>query len=312
MHSSLASELRATAPEFVPEKSQISKSKDRPGEEATPVELDEAPVMPSFYTLDSYGVPCLYYMYPVPYVFPQGFGKARAKSPRKFRPRKQRSTLSSPVELEILNPRSENNGADVSRASVTSEIGTQLCRVSATSERTRVHVLEPETQRSARRLSSDQSHTRNDVESSSDAECLKEDSLTPFARQIDMITRQAAIRNVGSGNKKHNLALDIDLTTIRNVGVPQGPRDMGLGYNRVSFRRPYRGNGLYGGRGTVGVPMYATAPFPDTVAPMGRSSEYVGYTVGGEACGRVDIDVAAEWGGGPACHGCEGDDQDVE
>ncbi|KAF2124430.1 hypothetical protein P153DRAFT_401047 [Dothidotthia symphoricarpi CBS 119687] len=309
MDSSLASELRATAREFIPGVSQVSKDNNALAGEATPVQLGESSVMPNFYTLDSYGVPCLYYMYPVPYVYPPGFGKGRAKSPRKFRPRKQR-----PTALEHTEPQYCATLAEIAEASNTREAEPELRQASPSPEHRLLDVCVPELLQVSQRQSSAPTHTAHSLKPSAQAVSLEPEdrfltnhSTVPFACQMDFITRQAAIRNKDNGNTKHSPPPDVDLTTIRNVGIPKGPRSMRSGHNTLPSRRPYRSNGLYGGRAAVGVPMYATAPFPDAVAPMGRPDQYLGYTVGSDACGRVDIDVAAERGGGPACNACDPD-----
>ena len=82
------------------------------------------------------------------------------------------------------------------------------------------------------------------------------------------------------------------------------------------YRHP--GNGLYGGRGNAaGIPIDATAPFPNPVAPQGRvaqnqaeggnSTDYSGYTIGREACGMIQIDRAGEQIGLLACNACDPD-----
>lgn len=136
----------------------------------------------------------------------------------------------------------------------------------------------------------------------------------PFSTQLDMIARQTALQA-----KTNTVQLPkVDLTTIRNVPAQdellQGHTQ---GYNGVpSRRRDHRqvGNGLYGGRGNVGVPLYATAPFPIPVPPMGRPVEQPGghntygrYTVGTQGCGTIEIERAAEHGGSLACNSCEPD-----
>lgn len=141
-------------------------------------------------------------------------------------------------------------------------------------------------------------------------------SVSPFATQFDIVSRQAALQS--NTNTTQRLS-QVDLTNIRNV-PPHEPlrRVHGQHYGTMpSRRRNYRqaGNGLYGGRGNVGVPLYATMPFPDPVPPMGRplesnlgiSDAYVSYTIGSQACGTIEIEKAAEYGGEQACNTCEPD-----
>lgn len=136
-----------------------------------------------------------------------------------------------------------------------------------------------------------------------------------FSTQLDMIAHQAALQP-----STNTMPLPpIDLTTVRNVATQKSlSRGDVQGYSTISHRRQNHrqaGNGLYGGRGQVGVPLYATVPFPDPVAPMGRPDErhnkspkaYVGYAIGSKACGTTEIERAAEHGGGQACNTCEPD-----
>lgn len=119
------------------------------------------------------------------------------------------------------------------------------------------------------------------------------DVVSPFATQLDEIARNAAAhRDQGTSNHAHR-------------GYATMPPRSG---------RPIRnvGNGLYDtiGRGrlrAVGIPMEATAPFPDPIAPLGRT-EHARYAIEPtqDGCGVVDIDRAAEWVG-KACNTCEPD-----
>lgn len=122
---------------------------------------------------------------------------------------------------------------------------------------------------------------------------------SPFAMQLDEVTRQAALHSGVS--TKH--APQGNLTSIRNVSVQEGNTS-------PTRRRRQRqaGNGLYGGRGNVGVPLYATVPFPNPIPPMGRQGNgHAGLTMGSKACGTVYIEKAFEHGGGLACNTCQPD-----
>ncbi|KAL1596612.1 hypothetical protein SLS60_009260 [Paraconiothyrium brasiliense] len=119
------------------------------------------------------------------------------------------------------------------------------------------------------------------------------DAVSPFASQLDEIARNTA------GHQS------------RDTTCPMPKRYMTL---PSRSGRPLRdvGNGLYDtfgrGRGRpVGMPMEATAPFPDPIPPSGRK-QYVGYAIEStrDGCGVVDIDRAAEWVG-KACNTCEPD-----
>lgn len=119
------------------------------------------------------------------------------------------------------------------------------------------------------------------------------DTASPFASQLEEIARNAAAH--------------------QNKDAPCPAR---RGYMTLPPRsgRPFRnvGNGLYNtfGRGhfrPVGMPIDATAPFPDPIPPSGRK-EYVGYAIERtrDGCGVTDVDRASEWVG-QACNTCEPD-----
>lgn len=282
--SSLASGLRATATEFIP----TSRYAPVAGVTSEEPELTQTSVLPDIYALDAYGIPWFYHMYPVPFPFPQMFANGRSRSPKKFRHKKQRSSVSAPVErlpaqdhiLPSIEP----------QMTAETENATQAWDPSRASSNDKMRVPD----------------AMNHLNS----------SVSPFATQFDIVSRQAALQS--NTNTTQRLS-QVDLTNIRNV-PPHEPlrRVHGQHYGTMpSRRRNYRqaGNGLYGGRGNVGVPLYATMPFPDPVPPMGRplesnlgiSDAYVSYTIGSQACGTIEIEKAAEYGGEQACNTCEPD-----
>ncbi|KAJ4351859.1 uncharacterized protein N0V89_007203 [Didymosphaeria variabile] len=119
------------------------------------------------------------------------------------------------------------------------------------------------------------------------------DAVSPFASQMDEIARNTA------GHQSRDTT-----SPMRRRFMTLPPRS----------GRPLRdvGNGLYDtfGRGRfrpVGMPIEATAPFPDPIPPSGRK-KYVGYAIERtrDGCGVVDIDRAAEWVG-KVCNTCEPD-----
>ena len=138
-------------------------------------------------------------------------------------------------------------------------------------------------------------------------------AIVPFASQLDEIARNASVRPQKSGKNA--------FSPTRRGYMTMPPRS---GRTIRQF-----GNGLYDsfgrGRPRVGIPIEATAPFPDPVAPsggplaytqpnnaevglIGSPKDYVGYTIerAPEGCGSVNIDRAAEWGR-KACNTCEPD-----
>ena len=279
MRSSLASDLRATATEFVPGRQDTAAT-----ENANNTLTNST--LPDMYALDGYGLPWFYHMYPVPWLFPPIFAKSQSRSPKKLRPKKQRSAVTLPVDgqhtqHEVLSP--------VETKAV------EFCDNPPASDR-------------AHSVGSDQ-------KLAPDTTTNIKPSDGPFSTQFDMIARQAALQPSTNARRPPK----VDLMTVRNVpthtGFFQGHVQ---GYNTVpSQRRNHRrsDNGLYGGRGNVGMPLYATVPFPSPVPPMGRptaflnrdANAYLGYTVATKACGTVEIEKAAEHGGAQACNTCEPD-----
>lgn len=278
--SSVASDLRATATEFVP------CTKGTPTANFIEPEVTPAPILPDMYALDTYGIPWFYHMYPVPCQFPPAFGKGRSRSPKKLRPRKQRLSVTSPSEnqqaednilpsIETPNSKSAENKGDSQKPAATIA---ETCTLSA------LNYIKP--------------------------------SNGPFATQFDMVAHQSALQ---AGTNSTRRPPQIDLTSIRNVPVHDPPCQMiGQDYDTVpSWRWNHRqsANGLYGGRGNVGMPLYATIPFPDPVPPMGRPTgsqrndrkAHGGYRVDAQACGTIEIEKAAEYGGNQACNTCEPD-----
>jgi hypothetical protein len=119
-----------------------------------------------------------------------------------------------------------------------------------------------------------------------------ENDIVPFSAQLEEIARHAAAQ--------HGKA----------PLVPAGSNSQTM----PTRHRPIRDarNGLYDtvghGRGhQVGMPIDATTPFPTPVPPSGRR-DYVGYTIMKRepTCGVINIERAAEWGGG-VCNKCEPD-----
>jgi hypothetical protein len=249
------------------------------------------------YALDGYGIPWFYHMYPVPWMFPPMYNKVRSKSPKKFRPKKQRSIVGSPAEAEKAIPEAIDSIQRDTVAGVTSMTTSALG--SSKKSDTVLHSQTPV-------------DASDDLPATATMPCLKP-SNGPFSSQLDMIAHQAALQPKTNSVQPPQG----DLTTIRNVPIHDDYAQSCVdGYNTMpSGRRNQRhiGNGLYGGRGNVGVPLYATAPFPMPVPPMGKpikqlgGSHDVGYMVGSQGCGTVEIQKAAEYGGGQACNSCEPD-----
>jgi hypothetical protein len=297
LQSSVASDLRATAPEFVPHP-LVSKSEDNT-EASSLTQIDPTTDLlgPIKYELDMYGIPWYYYMYQVQFAYDQGFQKGRSKASKKTRQKKHRSSVSSPVDA----PHQEKiDGA------VSSFITQQEHQVR--SEMPPPASTVPLAQQRAQSQRDNSVHVVCSTElQRNDDTSTEERPFSPFAAQKEMIDRQCAFRDFTVTDR---LPAGIDLTTIRNVGLPQHDYSNTMPYRDHTYNNPRRhnrnDNGLYSyrGRGAAGVRMQDTAPFPNPVPPQGRPANSV---VGTEACGTIDIVYAAERIGGEACHDCEPD-----
>lgn len=225
------------------------------------------------------------------------FKKIRSKSPKKIKSKKQRSAIDLSAAEQEDKP--EMHGPMRSKT-VT---GVTDATASALNDSRNEPAPQHQTFVGA---SEDRSATAT--------ESYSKTSDGAFSSQLDEIERQAALQ------PKANIVQPPggDLTTIRNVSTQddhaQGPTQV---YSTVSAQRRnqrHADNGLYGGRGNFGMSLYATAPFPMPVHPMGKPIEqsegshaYFGYTIGNQGCGTVEIDKAAEYGGTLACNTCEPD-----
>jgi hypothetical protein len=336
--SSMGSDLRATAAEFVPKAAPATEAIGPTEEETNLSGFEDLPGIPKDMSMvDRNGIPFLWYMYPLEFAYQQGFRNGRAKSPKKFKPKKQRYSLSSPVDTQqplskvvpIVGLRS---GTPLSPAA------TQRLSSAELMPPLPVPGRQENSQPSFRTQSSEMSDTANE----------------PFSSQFNLIAQQAALRNrtnlytayhsstsppslndaawasspnsISSPPSRHgaawapslNSTSKVDLTMIRNVGPPSGPRSMqGPTYYTVprDHHNRHPGNGLYGGRGNAaGIRLDATLPFPNPVPPQGRPEQgqaqqmdYSTLTIGKEACGMVQIEKAMEKIGGSPCNACASD-----
>jgi hypothetical protein len=303
--SSLASDLRATAPEFVPTRVKTL------AEEAVLAHPAIAPALPDMHSLDAFGLPWYYHMYPFQWSYPTGFYNGRSRSPKKFYPRKQRQNFASPnrnhnfqhntcankTELPVT-PLSKNPIAHlpsfqkpVSPMTLLEQNKNADFQISGLSQPA------PTCSSTAPKESSDRTGAEHD-----------EEDYKPFAHQIDLVSRQAAMHDEPKPRRGSN----VDLTRIHNVSASYGHGSQNHSSNPSRHGVHRRGNnGLYNGRGVAGVPLSATEPFPSPMAPHGRPHQlkevptrYVGYTVGTDACGSVNVEVAAERGG-DVCDACD-------
>ncbi|KAL1798955.1 hypothetical protein ACET3X_002992 [Alternaria dauci] len=304
--------LRATAAEFVPQAPFIASPVKATTEIAPPVSSYDLAGLPEATVLDRNGIPFLWYMYGVQFAYEQGYRNGRPKSPKKFKQsRKERTSLSSPVAsphpsskvVPIINPRPATP------------------RSPAASRRlTPAELMPPPplpTNRRREDIRQENYHPGFNQERSL-SHIADAGGNHPFSNQLNMISEQTALSNRSNTNAPRHF--NVDLNTVRNVGFPTGPRNMyPPSYYTVPRHghRNNRGNGLYGGRGNAGVPIDATAPFPNPIPPQGRPDQslaygappfdYSGYTIGKESCGLVNITVATERGGGEPCNACAPD-----
>ncbi|KAH8723776.1 hypothetical protein GQ44DRAFT_619413, partial [Phaeosphaeriaceae sp. PMI808] len=302
------SELRANAPEFIPQSQHLSKSEYIKVDPSPQANESGDDIGSKAFELDMYGIPWFYYMSQVQFAYNQGFQNGRSKSQRKSRPKKQQWFVSSLANAQHLEK-----------------------------EQTGRFMLPPTSALplSAQRAQHKQEDHAESVNSASDIQqdntpSLRERSTSPFIAQKESIARQFALRN--PTNAAHRPGIDI--TTVRNVPTPLGPRNMQPHYgypgtmhfrnhhnNYHHFNRSDNGLYSYGGRGMAGVPMHDTIPFPNPVPPQGRpygsqdqkifdtgsdNREQLSPLIGMEACGTIDIITAAESGGG-LCNSCEPD-----
>jgi hypothetical protein len=310
LQSCSGSDLRATAPVFVPLTAQASPSKDP---EATPTSLIDSStdlLGAKAFELDQFGIPWFYYMNQVQLAYTQGFQNGRAKSPRKFRNKKQRSSVSSPDVQPPHHDTAIPIRQPISEAAPESVPDQRRGSANMPPPASTVPLVEQRVQKKRRSSSPVEATT-----TSKDDVADTDRPYSPFASQKAIIARQTAEITTSSTPRDHMRPI-IDLTTIRNVPLPSTPRipPQHGKYNNRYYRNRHSDNGLYNytynGRGSVGMPMHATMPFPDPVPPQGRPIDsqgpYVGYTVpvGSEACGMVDITLAAEKVGGEACNVC--------
>lgn len=307
--SSLGSDLRATAPAFVPQLPESKRSANPVHGASLPEQSETFPT--DFSSVDRNGIPWLYYMYPIQFAYDQGFRNGRTKSPRKFKPKKQRQSLS-------LEPHQHQPQQTTSPS--TEAVSIAVPATHYTQRQSSAELMPPPPVPTDRRRDKTPhtelpQHTSSEPTSEVSPAC--DDTSSPFSTQLDIIAQQSSVGNTMPINSSRYS--NIDLTTVRNVGLPfPQPNFRPPTYYTIPYRHNrhhYRsgGNGLYGGRGCVGIPMHATAPFPDPVAPQGRPlhsnvlNQPRGFAIGSESCGFVDIAVAAERGGGEACNTCAPD-----
>jgi hypothetical protein len=326
--SSMGSDLRADAPVFVYNGARQAAPQAAPtttpynaAPTATPSEaapdgttlvplaaLQDLPDLPpDISAVDANGIPWLFYMYQTQFAYEQGFRYGRMRSPKKFKHKKQRSSISSPSDVH--QPQSSTRAVPT--------MGSENAGPSSDAPKQRMtssELMPPPPLPANRREDAHPSHQQQTSESTFG----NNEPTEPFSTQLNMIAEQAALRNRTNThtNSPRHFNVGVDLTTIRNVGLPTGPRNMNMhGHGPTYYtvpRRRHPNNGLYGGRGgAAGIPMDATAPFPQPVPPQGRQmlegARPAGYTIGREACGAVQIANPTEWQDGPPCNACAPD-----
>jgi len=310
--SNLGTELRATAPDFVPQSHPSIPAENTLVEALSPTYFDQAPWFPLDMTgFDKYGIPWFYYMYPVQFAYDQGFRNGRFRSPRKFHNKKQRQ----PRHPAIDGQQSIRiTGSQPSKMETSGPPLATIARRPASGE------LMPPPRWPANRYQQNSQENCLRGGGTTAARILEGSSATqarstPFARQLDLISQRDVLCNTSLGNRPPR-KYDVDLTTVRNVApLPSQGGEPYTNYHTVSSRHGryhhrYAGNGLYNGRGSVGIPMSATTPFPDPSPPQGRphlGGEGRPAIIGTEACGMVDVVFAAELGGGVPCNTCAPD-----
>jgi hypothetical protein len=294
LQSSLGSDLRATAAEFVPGAPPSADSEVTDPSPTSPADSSVDLLGATAFDLDMYGIPWFYYMYQVQSAYNQGFQNGRARSPKKFRQKKQRASVSSPADAQqpqwpVAQPVSEQEQHWMSTMPPPAS-------TVPLSEQRAQHKYDNSVKNIVASIES--SHTDQPPAINHDR------AYSPFAAQKALIAQQVPLR-INTNVPR------VDITSIRNVPMRQSPgyQNSMPNCNGGQFngaRRFYgRGdNGLYS-YGSRGVPIQETVPFPTPMPPQGRP---VGVSVvGSEACGNVQVLVAAERGGGPGCFECEPD-----
>jgi hypothetical protein len=320
--SSLGSDLRPDAPAFVPGVATDAAPTTTPflpaPDDTTLVSLaslQDRPGLPDVSMLDPDGIPFMWYMMQTQFAYEQGFRNGRLRSPKKFKPKKQRSSISSPNDAQ---PQLSNRAVPIVGPNSTTPPSAAVKQRMTSAE-----LMPPPPLPTNRRQAQEDNRRENSHPGMQNQPDAPKAANQPFSSQLNFIAEQAALRN--RTNTHHNsprhFNVGIDLTTVRNVGFPSGPRNMmphGPTYYTVPRHRHHPNNGLYGGRGNaVGVPMDATAPFPNPVPPQGRpdhgqihggaQESFGGHTIGKEACGTVNLAVTTELMGGAACNACAPD-----
>jgi hypothetical protein len=309
--SSMSSDLRATAAEFVPQPPPTISPTEATIANAPPAPSLDLAGLPDATVLDRNGIPFLWYMYGVQFAYEQGFRNGRPKSPKKFKqPKKQRSSLSSSVDA----PHSFSKAVPMTNPQPATPLS------AAAKQRLSSAELMPPPPLPTNRLQ-EETRQENYFPGSNCARAAQHiaeaGANEPFANQFNMIAEQSALSNRTNSNAPRHF----NINPTPYVGLPSGPRNMHPPtYYTVPRHgnRNNRGNGLYGGRGNAaGVPIDATAPFPNPVPPQGRPDQrqtygtlpidYPAYTIGKESCGLVDITVATERIGGEPCNACAPD-----
>lgn len=301
LKSGLTSDLRATAPDFVPHTTPSvgpDSAEVKPGPPAGSIAQFLGPVK---YELDMYGLPWAYYMYQVQLAYDQGFRTGRSRSPKKIRQKKHRSSVSSPADATQIEKVHGQQSLDAARS-----MPPPMSTVPLSVQR-------------AQKQQDGAIENANGATGSSQAgdACAESRSASPFSAQRELIDRYNAFHGLTVTDR---FPPEVDLTTIRNVGLPDGPRTAPLQANltntmpsrsRPSYTNNRRfnnrsDNGLYThhNRGVAGMRLHDTVPFPDPVPPQGRP---VGSVVANETCEAAMVAYAAERVAGETCYGCEPD-----
>lgn len=311
-HPSVGSDLRPTATEFVPKLMLASGSIELAPEPVTLASLQDVPGLPDMTVLDRHGIPFLWYMYGIQFAYEQGVRNGRPKSPRKSRPKKPRGSGS--WAGETLHARSQDDLA-ISTTPRTFYPGA-LRQQQSLAELPPLHDRHAQIQHAMDDREGIQSSSHDGMPSDGTESTAADPS---FARQFDKITGYTYMsRDKSNSLPRH---YNIDFAKIQNAGFPIDPRSILPPVHHSFPRQQYRkyrrpGNGLYGGQGNpVGIPIGATAPFPNPVPPQGRLNQSQSqsermvdcseYSIGREACGMVDITCATELIGGGVCNTCD-------
>ncbi|OCK83389.1 hypothetical protein K432DRAFT_183191 [Lepidopterella palustris CBS 459.81] len=317
--STRASDLRATAPAFIPMKTDVS-----PTRPALPVEWSHDLYQYNYSMID----PLSYAMYQ-PIMEPNQV--SCPTSPRRSPTRKAKKSNMKNKNKKFqtigdnVEPPPSSNGQLVNKDTpLEAALSSETCAAPAMAIEGQTFNL-PTAPRDHGALIS-----HSEVHQGSEYKNWTETSM-PFVKQLNEISLQSAGRHRDQSEGSTSYQDWYARSTADPVPRKSPPRGTYSSYNKyATARRNQRGafrqaaNGLYSGPGSNmnrctpsnAVPLSSTVPFPNPVPPPygsnlsfthsnnGGPTEYLGYSyVVSQPCGNYEVEMATEYGGG-ICQKC--------